>query len=206
MTSGDSVKGHQPTRSAGCPHSRPNLDFNPEQSRLSQPLLIASLCYYACCRRRCREGGRIYVTRHQPTTKASVTATAHLTSGVPYHPSTNAHPASEPSCSRVAPTMPRYLSICSAAAQRSNLNAEARSDMRKWAALVNCLPQAGVLKRVKANQPCWNRKERSFNLQLSGLKRWNQWRATICSSHQGQFRAILRTVVIARANWASLAS
>ena len=150
-------------------------------------------------------GGRIYVTRHQPTTKASVTATAHLTSCVPYHPSTNAHPASEPSCSRVAPTMPRYLSICSAA-QRSNLNAEARSDMRKWAALVNCLPQAGVLKRVKANQPCWNRKERSFNLQLSGLKGWNQCRATICSSHQGQFRAILRTVVIPWANWASLAS
>ena len=169
------------------------------------PSLLQVFVTKHASRRRCREGGRIYVTRHQPTTKASVTATAHLTSGVPYHPSTNAHPASEPSCSRVAPTMPRYLSICTAA-QRSNLNAEARSDMRKWAALVNCLPQAGVLKRVKANQPCWNRKERSFNLQLSGLKGWNQCRATICSSHQGQFRAILRTVVIARANWASLAS
>ena len=149
-----------------CLHSGPSLDpssiLYPEQPH---------------CRLQsaCRRGS-----------EASVTASVHLTTGVPYHPSSLPPTQWQPRIIRQSGFPNAKLLVSIGGAQTSRFGCMQPVRYAEGSAPVNCLA-AGVCSEKGQGKPGLVEAERGFSMAI--VEGWNQWAATIYIVNQWQFPA-----------------
>ena len=155
-----------PCSQVECLHSGPSLDpssiLYPEQPH---------------CRLQsaCRRGS-----------EASVTASVHLTTGVPYHPSSLPPTHWQPRIIRQSGFPNAKLLVSIGGAQTSRFGCMQPVRYAEGSAPVNCLA-AGVCSEKGQGEPGLVEAERGFSMAI--VEGWNQWAATIYILNQWQFPA-----------------
>ena len=155
-----------PCSQVECLHSGPSLDpssiLYPEQPH---------------CRLQsaCRRGS-----------EASVTASVHLTTGVPYHPSSLPPTHWQPRIIRQSGFPNAKLLVSIGGAQTSRFGCMQPVRYAEGSAPVNCLA-AGVCSEKGQGEPGLVEAERGFSMAIG--EGWNQWAATIYILNQWQFAA-----------------